>query len=320
MASATEELIQQRESRFSRLWRNLQQLPGIVRHIRNTLDSTHGQMMQITGEIHHMRRLLSDYTRWSQLCSDRYANPKCLTRHGFQAFSQFDEDGIIAEIFRRIGPQSRTFVEIGVGDGLENNTCFLLLQGWRGHWIEASEAHCRLIRDKFGPQLADGQLSLHEQFVTAKNIDSILMGAGVPADLDLLSIDIDGNDYWVYEAITSIRPRVLVLEYNPAYGPSDAMTIACDPKFVWQVSTYYGASLKAWELLCREKGYRLVGCGFAGVNAFFVQESCCGDHFAEPFTAEQHFEPARYELLLQTYAHSVGPCVHLPNAVKPVPG
>lgn len=122
-------------------------------------------------------------------------------------YSQNDEDGILEEIFRRIGTASRSFVEFGVTDGRENNTLKLLLEGWHGLWIEAGAAYCQKIRRTFGEQIDAGALELVQSMVTAENIDALVAGARAAraGELDLLSIDIDGNDYHVLAARLGYR-------------------------------------------------------------------------------------------------------------------
>jgi hypothetical protein len=226
--------------------------------------------------------------------ADRYADPRCLTRRGYRCFSQFDEDGILDEIFRRVGTKSRFFVEFGVGDGLENNTVALLLAGWRGLWIEADPAQQQKIRREFREPLDSRQLTLAGDFVTAENIEGLLAQGEVPDEPDLVSIDIDGNDFWVWSAIRSFRPRVVVIEYNASLGRTAQVAHPYDPGASWDGSTGFGASLTALEILGREKGYSLVGCSIAGVNAFFVRSDLVGQHFLEPFTSDVHYEPPRF--------------------------
>jgi len=221
-------------------------------------------------------------------------DPRSLLPHGHRCFSQNAEDGMIDELFRRVGTGTRTFVEFGVGNGLENNTLALLLAGWRGLWIEASAESARSIRGEFAAPIAAGQLTLLESFVTAENIEALLRDAGVPADLDLLSIDIDGNDYWVWKAITAVRPRAVVIEYNASLGPSARLARPYHPTQGWDGSSAFGASLAAFEALGREKGYALVGCDAVGVNAFFVREELLGERFLPPYTAAHHYQPPRY--------------------------
>ena len=221
----------------------------------------------------------------------RYDEPLCLTRHGYRNFSQFDEDGLIDETLRRIGVTGRFFVEFGVGTGLENNTVALLLQGWKGLWIEADPASCGRIREDFREPLESGQLTLRESFVTAENIEECFERAGVPPEPDVLGIDIDGNDFWVWKAIDRFRPRVVVIEYNASLGRSARIVRPYDPSERWDQTTCTGASLGALEDLGRTKGYALVGCCLAGVNAIFVRSDLVHDRFLAPFTAEKHYEP-----------------------------
>ena len=126
--------------------------------------------------------------------------------------SQGGEDGIIAEIFRRIGVTTRTFTECAPGDGLECNTLYLLTQGSSGVWVEANAKHLRAIRQAFKKKLSENSLRLQSQRVTAENVDAVLDQAPLPVDFDLLSIDLDRNDYWVWSKIDRYRPRVVVIE------------------------------------------------------------------------------------------------------------
>ncbi len=222
----------------------------------------------------------------------RYAEPKRLVRYGWKAYCQNDEDGIIAEIFRRIGVTSRRFMEIGVSV-LENNTLALLLQGWTGSWIDGNPAHEAWARANAGHLFADDALAMQTCRVTTDNINTLIETHARGTALDLLSIDVDGNEYWLFEAVRS-RPRVCVIEYNATWHPPISVTQAHDPARVWDGSNYAGASLSALTALADKKGYKLVGCSFSGVNAFFVAAELCGDHFLAPHTAEVHYEPPRY--------------------------
>lgn len=233
--------------------------------------------------------------RLERLAQDaRHDDPRSLVRSGYRCFSQFDGDGYVDEIFRRIGTTDRSFVEFGVGDGLENNTVALLLGGWAGLWIEASGPLAAKVRTGFAEPLADGRLKLLESFVTAENIEALLDRGQVPAEPDLLSVDIDGNDYWVWRALRRFRPRAVVIEYNASLGRSARAVQPYRAEAVWDGTTAFGASLGALEDLGREKGYVLVGCDLVGVNAFFVREDLAGDRFLAPHTAERHFEPPRF--------------------------
>ncbi len=242
---------------------------------------------------------LSVGAEWRALLAQPcYGEPGRLERHGYKVWSQCDEDGILAEIFRRIGAGARRFVEFGVADGRECNTLKLLVEGWRGLWMEARADHCDAIRRVFAEPLAEGRLELKQSIVTAENIEALLAGSSVVAagELDLLSIDIDGNDYHVLKSIRGLRPRVVVIEYNGKFPPPMDVVPPYDPGFAWDGSDYAGASLQAIASLAARRGYRLVGTNAAGVNAFFVREDLAGGgRFAEGGAAAL-YNPARYWL------------------------
>jgi len=232
---------------------------------------------------------------WTEtLAQPRYADPKRLLRHGFKVYSQHDEDGIIQEIFRRVGVSNRTFIEFGVETGIECNTVKLLIEGWRGLWIEANAQSGKAIGSTFAEFTKDRRLTLLQSFVTAENIDALIGNAGLQGEIDLLSIDIDFNDYWVWKAIATISPRVVVIEYNAGLRPPLSLTVPYQPNRAGDGTNYFGASLEALVRLGKTKAYRLVGCNISGSNAFFVREDLCADHFLEPATAEEHYEPPRH--------------------------
>jgi len=232
----------------------------------------------------------------SILSQPKYRDPKKLNQHEYKTFSQNGEDGIIAEIFHRIGTKNRYFVEFGASDGFENNTVLLLRQGWSGYWIEGDPELVRRAREHFRAEIDAGNLTLMQGFITAENIEDLFRSGEVPEEFDLLSIDIDRNDYYVWKGISHYRPRVVVIEYNPIFPPTMSWVVPYDPKAMWDGTTRTGASLKALEELGAKKGYALVGCNLSGVNAFFVRNDLLGDHFAAPHTAENYYEPARYFL------------------------
>lgn len=228
---------------------------------------------------------------------ERYRDPRRLLVHGAQYFSQNYEDGMIAEIFRRIGTTNRNFLEIGVGNGGENNTMALLASGWNGWWIEGDQACCDSITDRFAayPSPAS-RLTLRQSLVTPEGISALLEELRLPAEVDLFSLDIDLDTYHIWAALPNFRPRVIVVEYNGAFAPDVSWIHPYQPGKSWDLSQAFGASLKAFEILGAERGYRLVGCDIIGINAFFVRDDLVGEHFAMPFTSENHYEPPRYSL------------------------
>ncbi len=175
------------------------------------------------------------------------ATPRNPAAAGFKTYSQTDEDGILQEIFARIGEGERTFAEMGCGNGLENNTHLLLLKGWRGVWIDGDPKRIEFMAAHF--PLATSRLTVLEAFVTRENVvDLVTRGlGGVGADataLDLLSLDLDGNDLEILSALLATgEPRVLCLEYNAKFRPPVEAAVTYDPAHVWAEDDYHGASL-----------------------------------------------------------------------------
>jgi hypothetical protein len=256
-----------------------------------------------------MARMQSEQVTRAILSEPNRQDPKRLSQHEYKVSSQNGEDGIIAEIFRRIGTTNQAFVEFGSSNGTENNTSLLLRQGWSGLWMDADSAAINEAKARYRDEIADGRLIVLEAFISAENIEDLFRQGKVPEEFDLLSIDIDRNDYYVWERLTHYRPRVVVIEYNAVVPPAMSWKIAYDPNaFGWtSFGNGNGASLKALEELGAKKGYRLVGCDLCGVNAFFVREDLLGDHFAAPYTAENHHEPFR-----AIYFGGVYPAVRVP--------
>ena len=238
---------------------------------------------------------------WEELTRRRWEDAKCLERYGYKVYSQNDEDGIIQEIFRRIGTTDKRFIEFGVQNGLESNCHYLLHKGWSGLWIEGSERYVREIRDRFRPVIKAKRLKARNAFITSDNINELFTGEGFSGEIDLLSIDIDGNDYYVWQAVKAVNPRVVVIEYNGKFPPDLDWKQAYNSGHVWDGSDWQGASLKALELLGRELGYQLAGTNLNGVNAFFIRGDLAGDKFITPATAEGLYNPLRMELSFASY-------------------
>lgn len=245
--------------------------------------------------------LIADETR---LAGDtKYKEAMHLGRFIAHTYSQTTEDAVLAEIFDRIGTGGKTFVELGVQNGRENTTRFLLeQQNWSGVWIEADPEHCNSIRDRFGDYITDGRLKLVEAFITSENINDLVENALGNANVDLLSVDIDRNTSHVWAAM-KLKSRIAVVEYNAAIPPTVDWEIDYEPDLVWDGSNVYGASLKALERIGRAKNMALVGCDPLGVNSFFV--NCDEDlsKFLPPFDAETHFEPARFAVAQALRGH-----------------
>jgi hypothetical protein len=231
---------------------------------------------------------------------NRLSNDLYLERYGYKVYSQNDEDGIIEEIFNRIKTTNKTFVEFGVQNGLESNCHYLLHKGWNGLWIDGNEKYViggGGIKQLFKKPIDERRLSVINAFITRDNINSLIKDTGnINGEIDLLSIDIDGNDWWVWNAIECVNPRVVVIEYNGKFPPNFKWVMEYDEKHIWKGDDDQGASLKSLELLGTKLGYQLVGTNITGVNAFFVKADLAKDLFAKPAIAEKLYNPTRWTM------------------------
>ena len=198
-----------------------------------------------------------------------------LNRFERRIFSQGGEDGVIQLLTRLLPIRHRTFVEFGVQDYRESNTRFLLLSGdWKGLIIDGDPAAIGAINED--PIAQRNPLAVVHQFITAENIDELIKSRIDEQEIGLLSVDVDGNDYWIWRGITSIRPAIVIVEYNYRFGPDRSVTVPYHERFVRGRQglpfVYYGASLTALDKLAQKKGYSLVHCCKNGNNAFFVRE------------------------------------------------
>ena len=219
--------------------------------------------------------------------------PTSLRAAEFKVFSQSNEDGIIQYLVDRVDVPNRTFVEIGVGDYSESNTRFLASNNnWSGVIIDSGVAHLGFVQRteldwRFGVRAVTA-------FVTRENVNDLIVSAGVKGDIGLLSIDVDGMDYWILDAIDVVSPRILVIEYNAMFGPDVSVTVPHRPDFAWDKAhwswVYFGASLRGLVSKAEEKGYTFVGCESHGVNAFFVRKDVAGG--LQQLSVEEGFVPS----------------------------
>jgi hypothetical protein len=192
--------------------------------------------------------------------------------HETPSHSQNGEDGILLHIFDTVGCTDRRFFEIGVETGRECNTANLSLEfGWTGVLVEGDAEYARQATAYYDEHAftTPDQVKVLNRVVTAENVDSILSESGLSGDIDLLSIDVDGIDLWIWNAISRVMPRVVVIEYNAYYSWDKAITVKYDPRFSRYAKHasgyYYGASLAALKNLARKKGYSLVACDSKGL-------------------------------------------------------
>jgi len=205
--------------------------------------------------------------------------------------SQNGEDGILAEIARRLRIGAGFFVEFGVQDGSVCNTALLAAGGWRGVYIEADSACSQLLRERYA---SSTRIKTIQEFVTAENIAEIFARSGVASEFDVLSIDIDGNDYWVWRALSAFRPRIVVVAYNAEHAPPERWVMKYDPAHRWDKTTYYGASLASFAALAQTMGYALVGTEKTGVNAFFIRKDLVRSAGFRALSASEGYHPVGY--------------------------
>ena len=201
-----------------------------------------------------------------------------LKRAGFGVFSQYDEDGIIQFLISHVEIKNETFVEFGVEHYEESNTRFLLMNdSWHGLVIDGSEENVDYIKNDRVSRRFDLQAEC--SFITKDNINDLIRSSGFDEDLGLLSVDIDGNDYWIWETINVVRPRIVVAEYNSVFG-HDPISVPYQADFqrtkAHFSNLYYGCSLSALTHLAGKKGYILVGSSLRGNNAFFLRKDIAG--------------------------------------------
>lgn len=224
-------------------------------------------------------------------------DPIPLRESEFRAFSQFGDDGIIQYVTSRIDLPAveRRFIEFGVENYREANTRFLLLNdNWSGLVMDGSESHVASIRSEQIHWRHD--LTALARFITRENINSIIEEAGFSGRVGILSIDVDGNDYWIWEALTTVNPAIVIIEYNGIFGSREAVTIPYQAEFVRQNAhysyLYWGTSLPALCHLAARKGYIWIGCNSAGNNAYFVRNEYAGA-FCQP-SLPADFEQAKF--------------------------
>lgn len=212
-----------------------------------------------------------------------------LTAFELRAFSQNGEDGVLLELVRRAGEGERYFVEFGAGDGRENNSALLAdVFGWSGLLIEGDPGRAARLKAKYHRTRVRTVCAR----VTPESVDDLFAAAGVPAEPDVLSIDVDGPDYWIWKGLRRHQPRIVVIEYNASLGREQALVQPADRMDAFDHPSYDGASITALRALAAEKGYRLVHTELTGNNAFFIRDDQPGVYPADenvPLRAPNHY-------------------------------
>jgi len=209
--------------------------------------------------------------------AERGAPLPALDDVGFTTFSQTDEDGILLYLLALTGMGGRRGIELGCGDGLECNLANLAVHhSWNCLMVDGHADRVRLANEFYRRRTNTWMFppTIVERWLTAENVNDVVREHGFEGEADVLSIDLDGIDYWLWKALECVRPRVVVVEYNNMWGPDDAVAIpySSEQRIENTDPEYYGASLAAYVKLGREKGYRFAGCNGYGFNAFFIRD------------------------------------------------
>jgi hypothetical protein len=226
-----------------------------------------------------------------ELLLQNHSKDNPLLKYEHQTFSQNGEDGIINEIFSRLCITKGEFIEIGTGDGSENNTRLLLELGWKGTWIDGDPNCIKTINNDFGRYISTKNLTAQLNIVDSVNINSILKEYNISPDIDLLSLDLDLTTHQVWEALTYITPKVLVIEYNGFFPKNTLWQANFKANESWDGTINMGASLSSIIKISDDKNYKFMGTELSGTNAFFVHQSI--QHFFTDFIDAAHHEPAR---------------------------
>ena len=244
--------------------RVLETIKNIVRMV-NSADERLHKIQQTLGRIEN-RQLSTQY-------------PKRFNDYEFQVYSQWGEDGLIQHLVHQVPIEHPIFVEFGVENYIESNTRFLLINNnWSGLVIDGSELHIEYIKND--PIYWKHNLKAEHSFIDKDNINSLIKKNGISGDIGLLSVDIDGNDYWVWDSINEVNPRIVVCEYNSLWGDKLSVSTPYDSAFgrtnAHYSNLYFGASITALTKLANFKGYSLIGSNVAGNNLFFVRNDLLG--------------------------------------------
>lgn len=242
---------------------------------------------------------IEGYKYYCELRRDRFSMDM-ISGYGFQVYSMQDQDGIIDYLLRYVKDQNRVFIEFGAGDGIQNNTLYLhKAYGWKGLWIEGDPRQYGSLKELNGSRYKD----IHLEFATVNkdNVDPLLKSFGCD-EPDVLSIDVDGNDYWLWSAIKSISPKIVVIEYNSHYGArAKIIQEYVHGECKWNGSMEFGSSFESLRLLGLEKDYKLMCCNIGGSDMFFMRSDIANKYLTEKFvnkvaTNLGQFEEPKFDL------------------------
>jgi hypothetical protein len=239
-----------------------------VHRIEKDLHALIEQQDELFRQLRRLQTGMDGLVRAAYVDPSTLPFPERLTARRFRLHSQNQEDGVLWTLFQQIGITNARFVELGSGSSGGNAALFAAECGWTGLMVEGDHEKAAFAARKFP------RATVVCSWITPETVNGLLEQHGCSGEVDLLSLDIDGNDYWVWKALTASSPRVAVLEYNSMFGPERSVTIPYDPQFSRQEHRfcYFGASLTALTKLSAKKGYRLVAVEPTGVNAFFLRK------------------------------------------------
>ena len=228
----------------------------------------------------------------SRLDRLRPARADGINQHEYRVFSQHREDGIIEFLLRHISNPTKKFVEFGFGPEQSNCLNLALQAGYCGLFLDGDAGKVNLARTTY-EQLMGDRIRLEQAFLCRDTLNQRIQDNGFQGEVDVLSIDVDGNDYWFWQAMEVINPRLVVIEYNASLGPDRSLTVPYDSGFVryekHPSGLYHGASLMALDKLGQQRGYRLTACDSTGVNAFFLRNDIAKDRVAGQSARQTYF-------------------------------
>jgi hypothetical protein len=217
-----------------------------------------------------------------------------LARYEYSWLSQNGEDGVLRHLFDEIGFESRWLVEFGFGAKQCNALRLLIHEGFSGLLMDGSKENVEFFNYAAKQHDIGERVKVIQTFITLANLEQLITSNGVPREIDFLSLDVDGNDYWFWESLECISPRVVCIEYNAGLGPDLSLTVGYDDEFErfskHPSGFFHGASLAALESLGRRKGYYLIGCDETGTNAFFLRDDVQVESL-RPLSAREAFRP-----------------------------
>jgi hypothetical protein len=244
--------------------RRLAEMAARLERIERQLESVH----KIWLRTRHVEPAVQAVLRQLYVGHEQLPYPERLLAQRFRLASQNQEDGLTIALLKEAGIVTRTFVEIGSGLSGGNSAFLSREWGWTGLMVDGGgDRRMQQVGRRF-----PGVVAVNA-WVTRDNIDALIGEHGFGGEVDVFSLDLDGNDYWIWDAVRTCSPRIVILEYNSMFGSERAVTVAYDPQFDRHRhhTMYYGASLAAWVRLGAGKGYRLVAVEPSGINAFFLR-------------------------------------------------